>query len=126
MFDYTSVATKSSEGAAESADENNHNGDNATKSSEGAVENADENNHNDENETSRRRRSTNRMFHEGKRLSWTDIQRVHDGPQKKKVTDVFSMHKYLSGQYDLEGDKKDDSSDWDPRTADPKEWQLSE
>ena len=70
---------------------------------------------------SSRRRSSNKMLEEGKRLSWTEI---HDERIKKKK-EVFSMHKYLAGEYE-DNAEYDDGSDFDPHSADPKEWQLSE
>ena len=72
-----------------------------------------------------RRRSSNRMLEEGKRLSWTDMQKNTDlGVKKKK--EVFSMHTFLSGGYDRVEDNAEDDGDFDPHTADRKEWELSE
>ena len=70
------------------------------------------------------KKDSNRMFTEGKRISWTEM---HETLDKKKKKEVFSLHKYLNGEYsDKDNGGDDDDDGFDPYTADRKEWELSE
>ena len=72
------------------------------------------------------KRNSNRMLVEGKRLSWTNMHET-PSPDKKKKKEVFSLHKYLNGEYsDKDNGGDDDDDGFDPYTADRKEWELSE